>query len=393
MQKAGGRRGEASTERHVLVRLGGRRNPNSYGSWIDGEARSLGLDVMRGAVMVGLAVLVFTPWTGWRGHAAWWGWRPSDAFFPLFLTVAGAGLALQTKRGVPWTRVIRRFVSLIVLGLLVNALLGAGLDLTKLRFTGVLQRIALAGLVGAAILAVARRRWVWVTGAAVALCVAWGAVILIAASSCPGGEPAMSGCGTLHGVDRAIFGRAHVYGAGAAGHDPEGLVSTLGATASFLAGSGAVILMTDRRFGSAARRALALTGVAAGWLALSLPLLIFAPFGKRMWTPVFVSMNAAGALALLAVLTVVFDWPLAGTASRLRGALAWPFVAVGRNALLSWTSLFIVDHALDVSRSGGGSLEESLLGSFGSYGYTVVMLGAWITVWCVMHAARWYVRL
>ena len=350
--------------------------------------------MLRGATMVGLAFLVFTPWTGWRGHPAWWGWRPSDIFFPLFLTVAGAGLALQSKRGLPWERVLRRFVSLIVLGLLVNALLGSGLQLPVLRFTGVLQRIALAGLLGAVVLAVARRRWLWVTVAAVGLAALWGLMILVAAAHCPAGEPQPSGCGTFYDVDVAVFGRSHVYGGGQAGHDPEGLLSAVGATASFLAGSAAVILMTKRRFDSPTSRAGVLAAMSAGWLMLTPLLLLFAPFGKRMWTPAFVSLNAAGALAALSLLTLAFDTPLRGVARRLRSAVAWPFVAVGRNALLSWTSLFLLDEALGATRTRSGeSLNESLLAAFGNYGYTLVMLGGWVAVWCVMHAVRWHVRL
>lgn len=349
---------------------------------------------MRGAIMVGLAVLVFTPWTGWRGHAVWWGWRPSDLFFPLFLTVAGAGLALQTKRGVPWQRVGRRFVSLIVLGLLVNALLGGGLDLSALRVTGVLQRIAVAGLFGAVVLAVTRRRWIWVSAAAVGLCVVWGVLILTAASGCPSGEPNPSGCGTFHDVDKTLFGRNHVYGSGTVGHDPEGLMSTLGATASLLAGAGGVILTSTERFRSAVARAGVLGALAAVWLALTLPLLLFAPFGKRMWTPAFVSVNAAGALVALGLLTLAFDTPAAGLLERARAVFAWPFVAVGRNALLSWTSLFLIDGALKHNPNRlGGSLQESLLADLGSYGYTFVLLVGWVAVWCVMHAVRWHVRL
>ena len=353
----------------------------------------MGLDVLRGATMVGLAVLVFTPWTGWRGHAPWWGWRPSDLFFPLFLTVAGAGLALQTKRGVPWGRVLRRFISLIALGLLVNALLGSGLDLSVLRFTGVLQRIALAGLLGAAVLALCRRRWIVVTAAAVGFSVLWGVLMLSAAADCPSGRPTPEGCGTFHSVDKAIFGEAHVYARGVAGHDPEGLISTLGATASLLAGTGALLLIGERRSASAAARTVTLFALSAGWLVLTAPFWLFAPFGKRMWTPAFVSLNAAGALALLALLTLAFDSSVPRAAAKARGAIAWPFVAVGRNALLSWTSLFVVDHALDVTRSGDRSLEEALVVGLGSYGYTTLMLTLWVAVWCGMHAARWHVRL
>ncbi len=161
-----------------------------------------------------------------------------------------------------------------------------------------------------------------------------------------------------------------------------------------LAGSGAVILTATPRFGTAVRRAAVLAGLAAGWLVLTPPLLGFAPFGKRMWTPAFVSLNAAGALGMLAALTLLFDTPVSNSAiQRTRQAFSWPFVAVGRNALLSWTSLFIMDHALDVTRAGDRSLEAALVGTLGNYGYTITMLTAWVAVCCVMHVARWHVRL
>lgn len=344
--------------------------------------------------MIGLAVLVFTPWTAWRGHAPWWGWKTSDVFFPLFLTVAGAGLALQTKRGIPWPRVARRFISLVVLGVLVNALLGAGLEVSSLRLTGVLQRIALAGLLGAGVLALTRRRWWLVTLAAVAIAAAWGVVMLGAAAGCPGNRPTPAGCGTLLRPDRALLGDTHVYARGEAGHDPEGLASTLGATATLLAGAGAFMLVEDRRGRSASDRARALALLGAGWLVVTLPLLLFAPFGKRMWTPAFVSVNAAGALFALAALTILFDTKVASSSlARVRSGTAWPVVAVGRNALLSWTSLFVIDHALDVTQSGGGSLEQALVRDLGNWPYFFLLLGGWLAVWCAMHAARWHVRL
>ena len=108
--------------------------------------RARGLDVLRGLTVAWLLVVVYTPTTGLRGHARWFGWDHSDVFFPLFVLLAGMGLALQARDRVPCGRLVRRFVVLVVLGLLVNAWLGAGPDLTQLRVTGVLQRIAVAGL-------------------------------------------------------------------------------------------------------------------------------------------------------------------------------------------------------------------------------------------------------
>src|SRR5689334_24186203 len=115
------------------------------------NVRSRAVDVFRGASLVWLAVLVLTPTTGWGGHSAWWGWRPDDAFFPAFLLISGVGLAYQTRDRYPWPRLARRFVILVLLGILLNAWLGDGADLSTLRYPGVLQRIAIVGLVGVAI--------------------------------------------------------------------------------------------------------------------------------------------------------------------------------------------------------------------------------------------------
>jgi hypothetical protein len=64
--------------------------------------RARGLDVLRGLTVGWLLVVVFTPTSGLRGHARWFGWDHSDVFFPLFVLLAGMGLALQTRDRVPW---------------------------------------------------------------------------------------------------------------------------------------------------------------------------------------------------------------------------------------------------------------------------------------------------
>jgi len=344
--------------------------------------------------MVDLAVLIFTPWTGWRGHPEWWGWRHSDLFFPMFLFVAGAGLALQTKRGVPWPRLLRRFVALVLIGLFVNAVLGSGLDLSRLRLPGVLQRIAIVGLAGATIVVACRRRWPAVAGVAVALSLLWGFALVAGARDCPGGVPTKEGCGTYFWLDERAFGSSHVYGEGTAGHDPEGLASTLGALATFLAGFAAAGCTWQLRNRSTGTRVGALVAMAAAWVALTPLMLAFAPFGKRLWTPAFVSLNAAGSLAVLVVLTLVFDTPSRWRVLDIaRRVVAWPFEAVGRNALLAWTTLYFIEQALSATFHGQTTLGEHLLVSNGQVGYLLVTLGGWMTVWSLMHVARWHIRL
>jgi predicted acyltransferase len=352
-----------------------------------GHRRARGLDVLRGLVVAWLLVVVHTPTSGLRGHAAWFGWDHSDVFFPMFVLLAGAGLAWQTRERMPWGRLLRRAVVLVVLGLFVNAWLGAGADLSQLRLTGVLQRIALVGLLGAAVVAVLRRRWPAVTLAALVVAGAWGLVLARASAGCPAGLPTVEGCGTFVELDRAVFGEAHVYAPGSAEHDPEGLASTAGALATFLAGYAAASLLHALRARTATARTAALLVMAAGW-ALAWPVLeLLQPVGKRMWTPSFVALHAALGIALLAVTVLVFDSARPDWLRRGLDALAWPVVALGRNALVVWTGVFLAGKALTATPVGaaGVPLGEHLLQQHGAAG--------WLALACALHAARWYVRL
>ena len=357
--------------------------------------RSRGLDVVRGLVVGWLLVVVYAPTTGLRGHAAWFGWDHSDVFFPMFLLVAGMGLAMQTRRRVPWGRLLRRFVTLMVLGLLVNAWLGAGADLSQLRYTGVLQRIAIAGLVGAVVVVALRRHWMPVGVAALAVALAWGLVLSAAAADCPGGLPSAEGCGTFYEVERALFGDAHTYGVGAQTHDPEGLMSTIGALATFLAGYSAAALLLQLGRRAAGLRAAALLAMAGAWAAAWPLFLLLQPVAKRMWTPSFVASHAAFGIALLALAVVVFDSSRPRWLTRGLDVASWPLVALGRNALVLWVGVFVVGKVLQSTKVGpeGVPLEAWLLAEHGALGYFLLTAGSWLALASAMHACRWYVRL
>jgi predicted acyltransferase len=355
--------------------------------------RARGLDVLRGLTVGWLLVVVYTPTSGLRGHARWFGWDHSDVFFPLFVLLAGMGLALQTRERVPWGRLLRRFVVLVVLGLLVNAWLGAGPDLSQLRVTGVLQRIALAGLAGALVVTALRRSWPAVLAAAAVTALGWGLLLRAAAADCPGDLPTPEGCGTFFAVDRDLFGAAHVYAAGRLGHDPEGLVSTLGALATFLAGYAAAALLHRLRSRPAGVRSAALLAMATGW-ALAWPLLDqLQPVAKRLWTPSFVASHAALGVAVLAVAVLVFDSDRPTWLTRALDAVSWPVIALGRNALVLWIGVFVVGQVLVRTPVAGVPLGEHLLAEHGPVGFFALTAGSWLAVASAMHAARWYVRL
>ena len=342
-------------------------------------SRSLGLDGFRGLIIGWLIVLVHTPTLTIRGHAVWWGFDHSDVFFPAFLFVAGCGLAYQTRdKPMPWGRLAKRFVILTVLGLFVNAWLARGADLTDLRFTGVLQRIALVGIIGAGVAVAVRRRWLPTLVIAMAMALAWSLILFAASGDCPGHRPTPDGCGTGLAVDEAVFGAEHLYRLGEAGHDPEGLPSSIGALATFLAGYAAV------RAGARPRQLLL---QAAAWAVLAVPLLMLQPMAKRLWTGSYVAVTAAGCLLILAVLVAVFD--------RTEGLRrrAWPVVALGRNALVIWTGVFLTEGVLRQTMVDGVPLEQWFLAEYGAWPYFLVFGGGWFVIAWAMHATKWHVRL
>jgi predicted acyltransferase len=265
--------------------------------------RARGLDVLRGLTVGWLLVVVHTPTTGLRGHARWFGWDHSDVFFPLFVLLAGMGLALQTRDRMPWGRLVRRFVVLVVLGLLVNAWLGAGPDLSAPAVTGVLQRIALAGLAGALVVAVLLRRW-WAVLAA-----AGGHRARLGPAAC--GPPRRTaratcrrpeGCGTFLSVDRELLGSPPTSTPPArSATTPEGRRVDARGAATFLAGYAARRCCTGCAHGgpvSAARRCSRwpVAGRSPGHCSRSLQ-----PVAKRLWTPSFVASHAALGIAVLAL--------------------------------------------------------------------------------------------
>jgi heparan-alpha-glucosaminide N-acetyltransferase len=356
--------------------------------------RSRGLDVLRGLIVAWLLVVVYTPTSGLRGHARWFGWDHSDVFFPMFLLTAGMGLAMQTRRRMPWPRLLRRSVTLIVLGLLVNAWLGAGPDVSALRFPGVLQRIALAGLLGALVVAGTGRRWWPALAAAVGAALAWGVALRLAAGNCPEGLPSPEGCGTFHGLDVAVFGAAHTYAQGQVGHDPEGLASTTGALATFLAGYAAAALLHGLQGRSVAVRAGALLALAGAWAALLPAFVLLQPVAKRLWTPSFVALHAALGIAVLALLVLLFDRDHRNRAVRaVATAVSWPLVALGRNALVLWIGVFLAGAVLARTQIGDVPLGTHLLAAHGAVGYFLLTAGLWWALAAAMHLSRWYVRL
>ena len=303
--------------------------PNRASS-LASSTRLVSVDAFRGAT-IALMVLVNTPgdYTSVYGplqHADWHGWTPTDAVFPSFLWIVGLSLTLSfqrrvaagARRGDLFRQALRRAAILFALGLFLYGF--PRFDLSTWRILGVLQRIAICYLAGAAIWLTTglRGRLAWTAGLLVGY---WALMMLVPVPGFGTGNLGVEG-NVAHHIDRMVLG-SHNY-AETKTWDPEGIVSTLPAMATVLFGMFAAQVVTLRR--PLAER--------LGWLcAIGLALLVggliadqWLPINKKLWTTSFALFMAGMDFVLLAG----FAWVVDG--------LGWrkpvrPFVILGMNAI------------------------------------------------------------
>jgi predicted acyltransferase len=320
--------------------------------------RLLSVDALRGLTVAAM-VLVNNPGT-WSAvypplrHAPWHGWTPTDMVFPFFLFVVGVSIPLalgpaleRGERSLP-ARVLRRAAVIFALGLLLHAL--PYFPLATLRIPGVLQRIAVCYLAAALLVLATRgaRGWRAQSVVAAALLVAyWLLMTRVAAPGQVAGD--LSPAGNLAGyVDRLVLGTRHILLATRT-YDPEGILSTLPATATTLLG---VLAGHRLRAGGSGARldrrivgGLALGGLAAaalGWLwGLSFPV------NKALWTSSYALLMAG----LAAVALAAVHWTI-----EVRGRRGWaePFAILGVHALTLFFLSSLMAKLLLIVRVGAG---------------------------------------
>lgn len=293
------------------------------------------IDALRGLAIVGMLVVNVATAEVRQAvpqveHVAWHGLHAADVVFPAFLFVAGCAMALSGG-STSFVRIARRVVILFGLGLLLNAI--DSVDPDTFRVMGVLQRIALS--YGLAAVMMRRGGPVgWAVGATALAGLHWVALVARVdgfSSLTPGGN------GVAAAVDRVVLGPAHSY-LGLL-PDPEGLLSTLGGTATILSGALAMTLWRHRR-GTVLLALASVISVAAGygWSQLL-------PLNKILWTGSYVLVTAGISGLLLVGLVLVNR---VGGSSRKRGSssgrsgVLGPVAALGRNAL----AVYVITEAL-----------------------------------------------
>ncbi|HEV8693078.1 MAG TPA: heparan-alpha-glucosaminide N-acetyltransferase domain-containing protein, partial [Lysobacter sp.] len=263
-------------------------------------------------------------------HAGWNGITPTDLIFPMFLFVVGVSIALALSprlergdsRGVLAKTVLLRAARIVGLGLLLHLCALWAFDLPHYRVMGVLQRIGLCFAAAGLLALYTRPRTQW---AIIGVLLVGYALLLASGGSYAPFENIVSR------FDHALLG-VHVYQIDPAtgrGHDPEGLVSTLGALATTLFGL---------RAGDALRRGHVRWLWAAGALALTLGQLwaLALPLNKNLWTPSYVLWTGGAACWLLALGHWLID---------RRGLPAWGR-AFGVNAIAAYAGSAFLLYAL-----------------------------------------------
>ena len=382
--------------------------------------RIVSLDWVRGWMLVASVCansLLLPP--EWLDHAEWDSVHVMDLIFPIFVTLSGCGLAFAMHRGVKPLPLLRRAVILLLAGLVYNAVVLNSWSLDSWRVTGVLQLYAVVVVVLGLLHLLTRS---WIGWALITVAISCGHTLLLAlyAVDCPD-KLLTRECNPAGPIDVALFGAGHVYGLGAVGHDPEGVVGILGALICASAGATVGHLLLSARAGSARRNAsirrtvpaqgtgrrvstsvLPIAAVAAGlwaasWLSAVIPERIWGvtiPAMKRLWTAPFAFEVAAGTAIVLLLGHLLLDRKSVSRPLRLA---SYPLVALGRNSLLVYFGSHVVMSLLSRALPSGSNLATEIAQTIAIQGHvqttwTAAILALWLVLACVLHRFRIYLR-
>jgi predicted acyltransferase len=348
--------------------------------------RLLSLDALRGFDMFWLiggetiaeagAKLTGWGWLVWLAgqlhHPEWDGFSLYDLIFPLFLFMAGVAMPYSFERrlargdsrqSLHW-HVVRRGLLLVLLGMIYNGLLQ--FDWENMRYPSVLGRIGLAYLFAALIVLNSRPRTqlLWIAGILLGY---WAALKLIPVPGYGAGD--LSPGHTLTDfVDRSLIPGKLYRG----DRDPEGILGTVPAIATALAGAVTGQYLKNTRYSPYAKTA---TMAVAGLISVGLAVLwnIDFPINKNLWSSSFV-LNCAGlSLLLLSLFYLVIDvW-------RIRG---WTFffVVIGSNSILAYMARELIDFEFTARFFFGGVIRHS-----GAYQELLAAVAVTLVEWLLLY--------
>ena len=389
--------------------------------------RLVSLDAFRGITIAGM-VLVNNPGS-WDAiyppldHAEWNGWTPTDLVFPFFLFIVGVAITFSLGNRVAaggakrdlYLKIFRRAVLIFVIGLILNTFpfydfaKGEWLDPGMVRIMGVLQRIAICYLVSS--LMFLHTNWRQQVIIAIGLLIVyWFLMTFIDVPGCLTTSVDLKPCNLAAYIDRSIFGENHMWQQSKV-YDPEGLLSTIPAIATTIAGmlTGAWLqserpaVVGGSTSDESSEQYRKVSGlfffgvilVALGWIWS-----FWFPINKRLWTSSYVVFTAGLALCFLGTCYWLID---------IKKFTTWakPFVVFGANAIALYIGSEILAVALGVIRVGGPEgkrigLQDWLFSNLfltwatpinASLAMAVCTILVWLFLMWLLYRKRIYIRL
>jgi predicted acyltransferase len=375
--------------------------------------RSISLDVLKGMTIVGM-ILVNMASLGdtypWLDHAEWHGLTFADLVFPFFLYIGGVAIsysyAKYRKNPALITRsvyvdILRRNLILFGLGLILNGLLWNYsfadpkiLDLGHLRIMGVLQRIGIASFLACIVVLNLPEKGQWILTGGI-LIGYWLIMAFIPAPDNADGVFSQLGNFAAY-VDRLIIPKDHLHKSFKYMGDPEGLFSTIPATANVLLGYFTGKWLKDRTGANRTSITLLLCGLAAIFIGSIWG--GFFPINKKLWTSSYTVLSTGWGLVTLAACHELVD---------VRGYGKWliPLEAMGKNPLFIFIGSIFQIKLLMMNKIGVGDkaisiYEWSKQGLFGWAGainsgvlYAIATICLWMVIAYIMYRKKWLVKI
>ncbi len=321
------------------------------------------LDVFRGAT-VALMILVNNPGT-WGHiyppfeHAAWHGCSPTDLVFPFFLFAVGNAMAfvipkLKTAGDAAfWRKVLKRSFLIFAIGLFLNWFpfikydeMGAivAKPFEKLRFFGVLGRIAVAYFFAAILVYYANLRGT----------IIWSAIILLGYwllcyVANPSDPYSLAGWfGTA--VDVKILGESHMYKGEGVPFDPEGLMSSFTAVVQVVLG-----YLAGRYIVLKGKTAEMLNQLFVAGFVLIIAGLIWDmvfPLNKKIWTSSYVLYTTGIGICVLSIFIFLIEF------KKKTGIWSKFFDVFGKNALFIFVLSGLLPRLLALWRIPAGLKDD-----------------------------------
>jgi len=248
-------------------------------------------------------------------HAEWHGFTPTDLVFPSFLFAIGTAMSFSMRKwaGQPRSEVAKQILKrtglLFLFGYLMYWYPFFRLDLAwnfsafpigETRIFGVLQRIALAYGVAAALLHFMGKKWTYAL-VLLSLPVYW---FLLVSYGIEGLDPLSLEGNAVRALDLKLIGANHMYMGEGIAFDPEGLLTTLPSIANIVAGYAAGLFVQGERDEKNTRIDLMLLGASLCLVALVWNLAF--PINKKLWTSSYALLTIGLDLVILGLLMWFF---------------------------------------------------------------------------------------